>query len=138
MLTIYCCCAGEDGSEALKKYGDYRTEYADKSKSLQWKYIKEVNNKNGSIASLSHANENSVLRKYFIAPHLDKKGYLKEFGKFRLYLKNGLNIEYELVDNSMHLRDWEERLLIEESCGKMSKENPIPITEGEFDWYKLK
>ena len=133
MITIYCC---NRGSKEIDEYGNFAYHYADKSKHKQWRYIKDINKTDGCIATMPHSE--SVLRKYFIAPHLDKAGYLKEFGKFILELSNNFSIEYELVDKSMNLRDWEERLLMEKSYGEISKEKPIPIIDGAFEWYKLK
>jgi hypothetical protein len=92
MITIYCC---NRGSKEIDEYGNFAYHYADKSKHKQWRYIKDVNKTDGCIATMPHSE--SVLRKYFIEPHLDKEGFIKEYGKFSLRLL-GFTIDYKLVD----------------------------------------
>jgi len=92
MIKIYCCNIFHG---RIDEYEDYSHNFSHKSNRSQWRYIKDINKVNGSIATYPHRE--SVLRKYFINPHLDENGYIKEFGKFSLKLNN-FTIEYELVD----------------------------------------
>ena len=94
MITIYCCNAH---SAEIDDFGNYGYHYAEEPTNLQWDYILNVNKNNGSIATFAHSESTSVLREFFIKPHLDKEGYIKEYGKFSLRLL-GFTIEYELVD----------------------------------------
>lgn len=92
MITIYCCA---NGSKKLYELGDFGNSFLHKSNHKQWRYIKDVNKSNGCIATLPH--KKSVLRRYFIEPHLNESGYIKEYGKFSLNLI-GFTIYYELID----------------------------------------
>src|SRR5574344_105664 len=94
MITI-CLC--NIYSKELDKYGDYRYRYSHKNQEEQWSYINSVNKSNGCIATMAHSERTSILREFFIKPHLDKDGYIKEYGKFSLE-HDGEKIEYELVD----------------------------------------
>jgi hypothetical protein len=94
MITIYCCNLY---SKEIDDFGNYGCHYALEPTNLQWDYILNVNKNNGCIATFAHSESTSVLREFFIKPHLNNEGYIKVYGKFSLE-HNGEKIDYELVD----------------------------------------
>ena len=94
MITIYCCNVH---SSEIDSFGNYGYHFAKEPAHLQWGYIRNVNKVDGCIATMAHSESTSVLREFFIKPHLGKDGYIKEYGKFSLEY-DGEKIDYELVD----------------------------------------
>lgn len=92
MITIYIC-SGD--AEELKMFGDYTNGILPLSNRRQWRYIKDINKVDGCIATTAHRE--SILRKYFINPHLDNNGYMKEFGEYKLEFYNHFTIQYRLA-----------------------------------------
>lgn len=101
MITIYCCNAH---SAEIDDFGNYGYYYAEEPTNLQWAYILNVNKNNGSIATFAHSESTSVLREFFIKPHLDNEGYIKVYGKFSLE-HDGEKIDYELVDKRVFKKE---------------------------------
>ena len=92
MITIYICSGDSD---ELREYGDYNNNMSHLSNRKQWRYIKDINKIDGCIATTAH--KKSMLRKYFINPHLESNGYIKEFGDYKLEFYNHFTIKYRLV-----------------------------------------
>lgn len=94
MITIYCC---DNSSPEMDYFNDYMYFHRFKTDVQQWEYINEINKSDGCISVLPHSK--SVLRDNFIEPHLNDDGYIKEYGKFSLEIKEE-TIYYELVNKS--------------------------------------
>lgn len=97
MITIYSCSLYSRHYDEEKCFN---LTYKNKSNRKQWRYILDTNKANGIIITLPHTK--SMLRKYFLQPHIDKDGYIIS-GDYECRLNN-FTIKYKLI-NEMADRD---------------------------------